>query len=220
MIGASVQHTLNFRNLAFKNFYFMAAQVYVCERNLRIAFQCFQKLPEPHQIDIEGRFDHAAIIFSHRLAKSSYPLTNASERFLLWKTGAETRPGETLHQWCIQVPDSRDCPDSGCDLRAAPSGVMRGLDPRIRDSRPCAGHPHLETRKVWVAGASPANTASETLNGESTCRARPSIHGRAESDFDCYLAMPHAGDMVPAWCSRAQCTDVELHIFPVSSTPT
>jgi hypothetical protein len=54
MIGASVQHALNFRNLAFQNFYFMAPQVYVCERNLRIAFQCFQKLPEPHQIDIEG----------------------------------------------------------------------------------------------------------------------------------------------------------------------
>jgi hypothetical protein len=75
MIGASVQHTLNFRNLAFQIFYFMATQVYICECNLRIAFQCFQKLPEPHQINIEGRFDHAAIIFSHRLAKSSYPLT-------------------------------------------------------------------------------------------------------------------------------------------------
>lgn len=75
MIGASVQHTLNFRNLAFQNFYFVATQVYVCKRNLRIAFQCSQKLPEPHQIDIEWRFDHAAIIFSHRLAKSSYPLT-------------------------------------------------------------------------------------------------------------------------------------------------
>ena len=39
------------------------------------------------------------------------------------------------------------------------------------------------------------------------------MHGRAESDFDCYLAIPHADDTVPAWCSRAQCTDVELHIF-------
>lgn len=59
MIGTSVQNTLNFRNLAFQIFYFMATHVYVCERNLRIAFQCFQKLPEPHQINIEGRFDHA-----------------------------------------------------------------------------------------------------------------------------------------------------------------
>lgn len=75
MIGASAQHTLNFCNLAFQNFYFMTTQVYVCERNLRIAFQRFQKLPETHQIDIKGRLDHAAIIFSHRLAKSSYPLT-------------------------------------------------------------------------------------------------------------------------------------------------
>ncbi len=173
MIRASVQHTLNFRNLAFQNFYFMVAQVYVCERNLHIAFQCFQKLPEPHQIDTDGRFDHAATIFSHRLAKCGCPLTNASERFLLWKTGAETRPEETLHQWCVQVPDSGDCPDNGRELRAAPSGVMRGLDPRIHNSRPCAGHPRLETRKVWVQ-ARPTQPSKHSMEKVHAGRDHPS----------------------------------------------
>jgi len=92
MIGASVQHTLNFRNLALQNFYFTATKVYVRERNFRVAFQCLQKLTEPRQIDIERRFDHAAIIFSHGPArKVVIHSQNASGRFLLWKIGTEKR---------------------------------------------------------------------------------------------------------------------------------
>ena len=41
---------------------------------------------------------------------------NASERFLLWKTGTETRPGE-LFTVMLHVQDSHDCADKGLGKR-------------------------------------------------------------------------------------------------------
>jgi hypothetical protein len=57
-------------------------------------------LPEPGQIDIEGRLDHGLIIIPDPRTQSGYPLTNASRRFLLWMTdGTEpsTRSGRTAY---------------------------------------------------------------------------------------------------------------------------